>query len=102
MAFGDRDLSTFFRDMGVTVVMTDGTSCQAMLDWPEKVDTLGGHLSSGIVTANPSITYPTIALPGIKSNVAVTVDGKSYVICHVEKLADGKLSKAELNAVVTS
>jgi hypothetical protein len=108
MALGDSDLGLFFQD-GVKVVLPDGTSAMANLDWPESVDYLSHQLTPGVVVGKPTITYATASLV-LKSNMAVTVyrnlgtspvpkwdAGTPYVICHVRRTDDGNISVAELN-----
>jgi hypothetical protein len=74
MALGDSDLGVFFQD-GVKVVLPNGTSAMANLDWPENVDFLRGQLTSGAVVAKPTITYATDSL-GLMSDMPITVDGR--------------------------
>jgi hypothetical protein len=97
VALGDSDVQNglFFQD-GVLVELADGTTAMANLDWPESVDYLGQQLTPGIVVGKPTITYATSQLV-LKSDMAITVDGKPYKVCHIRRIDDGKVSVAELS-----
>jgi hypothetical protein len=95
MALGDSDLGVFFQD-GVKVVLPNGTSAMANLDWPENVDFLRGQLTSGAVVAKPTITYATDSL-GLMSDMPITVDGRPYAVDgKPRRIGDGKISVVEL------
>jgi hypothetical protein len=95
MSFGDQDLQTFVAE-GVPAVAQDGTTANVILEWPEEVDFLHAQMTPGIVVGKPTIQYVTGAL-ALKGGMAITVDGTSYLVCHIWKVLDGKFTKAELN-----
>jgi hypothetical protein len=89
------DIDLFFTTvLGSTATIVSGTStvsAAVYFDEPSQ-----SALNGAVMVDDPSITYPTRL--GLARGDSVTVDGTAYTVRSVEKLDDGLISRAVLQA----
>lgn len=86
------DMTVFFADFGVPVSFGSLTT-KALFDKAGTVQDLGGL---PITVQEDSILFATVALPGLKKDSSLTVDGTAYTVRNVQRQDDGKVSRATL------
>lgn len=98
MPIGDADDGIFFRD-GSVAALDNGTTAGCHLD---HVESEGDFASArtGMVSGPPQMTYATAALPNLKHDDKVTIDGVAYKVRGApRKQSDGRVSVADLAKV---
>jgi hypothetical protein len=86
MAFREQDAGIFVSDFSVTARLADGTEFPVVLDYPEDAEMFTGQSQMGQVAGKPQIAYVTAAVPTLKSEDAIVVDGQAYKVRFAKQL----------------
>lgn len=87
------DLDVFMSDFGVSVT-AGTTTTTGVLDMPSEV--IAGGM---VITTDYALTIKTSALPNLKYQDALTVDGAAYTVREVRQQDDGRFSIVYLSKV---
>ena len=89
----EENLDVFLADFGLDVQFGD-ICTKGIFDMPDQ-NILGGQVTS----TEYSLTFKTEDIPLLKNNDALSVDEINYKVREIEKIADGKFTRATLTKI---
>ncbi len=96
MAFGDSDLSTFFKEFAVPVIsVSRAINTLGVIDSATESHDFNSQRSE-VMVGVISILVQTSTISALKKNDPLTVDGISYLVSQIDREADGKTSRVHL------
>lgn len=89
----EENLDVFLADFGLDVVFGDIIT-RGIFDMPDQ-----SILSGQATSTEYSLTFKTETIPLLKNNDALSVDEINYKVREIEKIADGKFTRATLTKI---